>query len=149
MESLESKLERLSPLQRKEVEDFVDFIIFRSGGPQVPPRMIQQAPPVLSQAPPARETVPQFHAQVSSVPRVQDLLLQDLPQDSPSGSIPVPSPVQESRSTGDDWIARDYMDYEQFEQSPSPATEAVEKVKQKISQREEHGKSHQLLDWID
>jgi hypothetical protein len=41
------------------------------------------------------------------------------------------------------------MDYGQFEQSPSPATEAVKKVKQKIGRREEHEKSHQLLDWID
>ncbi len=31
MESLESKLDRLSPEQRKEVEDFVEFLIFRSG----------------------------------------------------------------------------------------------------------------------
>ena len=31
MESLESKLDRLSPEQRKEVEDFVDFLLFRSG----------------------------------------------------------------------------------------------------------------------
>jgi len=41
------------------------------------------------------------------------------------------------------------MDYGQFEQAPSPAAEAVKKVKQKISQREEQEKSHQLLDWID
>ena len=31
MESLESKLDRLSPEQRKEVEDFMDFLMYRSG----------------------------------------------------------------------------------------------------------------------
>ena len=31
MESLESKLDRLSPEQRKEVEEFVDFLMYRSG----------------------------------------------------------------------------------------------------------------------
>ena len=32
MESLESKLDRLSPEQRREVEDFVDFLIQRAEG---------------------------------------------------------------------------------------------------------------------
>src|SRR5512137_335470 len=36
MESLESKLDRLSPEQRKEVEDFVDFLLFRSGNVPAP-----------------------------------------------------------------------------------------------------------------
>lgn len=141
MESLESKLERLSPVQRKEVEDFVDYLIFRSGDPQPAPRMIPQAPPILSPAPRIPESAP--------LPPAPDLSVSQM-QDSPSiPSHPVPAPRQESGSAGDDWISRDYMDYGQFEQSPSPATEAVRKVKQKIGRREEHEKSHQLLDWID
>jgi hypothetical protein len=43
MESLESKLDGLTPEQRKEVEDFVDFLIYRSGnlpGPQIPHRYL-------------------------------------------------------------------------------------------------------------
>jgi hypothetical protein len=144
MESLESKLERLSPVQRKEVENFVDFIIFRSGEP-APPRMIQQVPPVLSPVPPVLETVPSSPAPVSSPSRMPDLLLED----SLSGPNPSPAPVQEYRTPGDDGISRDYLDYGQFERSPSPATESVKKVKQKISHREDNGKVHQLLEWID
>ncbi len=144
MESLESKLDRLAPEQRKEVEDFVDFLIFRSGEPQAAPRMIPQAPPSL-------ETVPLLPVPtpVSSPPRMQDILQQDPPQVSSSVPISAPAPAEESRSTGDDWITRDYIDYGQFERAPSPATEAVKKVKQKISKHEEQEKSHQLLDWID
>ena len=151
MESLENKLERLSPVQRKEVEDFVDYLIFRSGNPQPIPRIIPQAPPILSSAPPTLETLPVSHspAPVVSPPQMQDLLRHDLLPSSPSVVQPGPAPLQEARSASDDWIARDYIDYGQFEQAPSPAMEAVKKVKQKISQREEREKSHQLLDWID
>jgi len=41
------------------------------------------------------------------------------------------------------------MDYGQFEQHPSPATEAVQKVRRKIIAREEQDKTHHLLDWVD
>lgn len=139
MESLESKLDRLAPEQRKEVEDFVDFLIFRSGEPQAASRMIPQAPPSLETVP-----LPPVPTPVSSPPRMQDP-----PQVSSSEPIPAPAPAEESRSTGDDWITRDYIDYGQFERAPLPATEVVKKVKQKISKHEEQEKSHQLLDWID
>ena len=76
---------------------------------------------------------------------MQDLL----PEDSPPGPLLSPAPVQEYRAPGDDGISRDYLDYGQFDQSPSPATESVKKVKQKISRREDQGKAHQLLEWID
>ena len=141
MESLESKLERLSPVQRKEVEDFVDYLIFRSGDPQPVPRVIPEAPPILSPAPRILESAP--------LPPAPDPSLSQM-QDSPSiSSNPVTAPRQEPRSAGDDWISRDYMDYGQFEQSPPPATETVKNVNQKISRREEHEKSNLLLDWID
>jgi hypothetical protein len=140
MGSLESKLERLAPEQRKEVEDFVDFLIFRSGEPPAAPRMITQAPPVLSRVPPPMETVPLPPAPAPAS------YLEPVPP-PPSGQVP--APVQESLPVEEDWITRDYIDYGQFEQTPSPATEAVKKVKQKINQREEQEKSHQLLDWID
>ncbi len=57
MESLESKIERLPPEQHKEVEDFVDFLLFRSGIVQespvlpVPPRSLNAAPPLIVQEP--------------------------------------------------------------------------------------------------
>ena len=70
MESLESKLDRLSPDQRKEVEDFVDFLMYRSGNLQVspvtaavpariqkvaPPPFIIQEPVQILENPPAKE----------------------------------------------------------------------------------------------
>ena len=41
MESLENKLDRLTPDQRREVEDFVDFLIQRAEGIHV---TVQVAP---------------------------------------------------------------------------------------------------------
>jgi len=149
MESLESKLDRLAPEQMKEVEDFVDFLLVRSGEPQPSPRIISQAPPVLSTAPPPLETVSPSPAPDASSLRMQDHIMRDPLQSSPSVIRPATAPAQESPPAGEDWITRDYIDYGQFESAPSPATEAVKKVKQKISRREEQEKSHQLLDWID
>ena len=50
---------------------------------------------------------------------------------------------------GDDRIARDYMDYGQFERTSSPAITAVKKVKEKLQKREENEKPRVSLDWID
>jgi hypothetical protein len=148
MESLESKLERLSPDQRKEVEDFVDFLMYRSGNfqgspsnapvtPQIqmvaPPPLIMQEPVQILENPPAKE----FDA-------------------SPGENSPAPVPREESANpfhevpaAGDDRIARDYMDYGQFEQKSSPAIIAVKKVKEKLQKREEQEKPRVSLDWID
>jgi hypothetical protein len=41
------------------------------------------------------------------------------------------------------------MDYGQFEQKPSPATNAVRNVKEKLQKREEREKPRVSLDWID
>ncbi len=49
MESLESKLDRLTPDQRKEIEDFVDFLLYRSGNLPVAP--------VTAQSPVSRQNV--------------------------------------------------------------------------------------------
>ena len=43
MESLESKLDRLTPDQRKEIEDFVDFLLYRSGNLPVAPGTAQSS----------------------------------------------------------------------------------------------------------
>ncbi len=40
------------------------------------------------------------------------------------------------------------MDYGQFDRSPSPATTAVQKVKEKLQKREEDEKPLVSLDWI-
>jgi hypothetical protein len=41
------------------------------------------------------------------------------------------------------------MDYGQFDKQPSPATEAVKKVRRKIIAREGQEKPRHLLDWVD
>jgi hypothetical protein len=148
MESLESKLERLSPDQRKEIEDFVDFLMYRSGNLPVPaatgpvPARIQNVapPPFVMQEPvqilensPAKE-----------------------PDASPGENPPAPvsreapaTPLHEVPALGEDRIARDYMDYGQFEQKSSPAIIAVKKVKEKLQKREEQERPRVSLDWID
>jgi hypothetical protein len=88
-------------------------------------------------------------------PAPEPVQLHDLmrPQE-PLNEIPEDDPVvllmQEIASGGDNTITNDYMDYGKFDQPPpSPATEAVRRVKEKISQRKEHDPAQELLEWID
>jgi len=137
----------LSPDQRKEVEDFVDFLIYRTGNFQgspatapVPPRIQNVAPPPFVMQEPVQ-------------------ILENSPAKEPDASpgenspAPVPrkesaTPVREVPGPGEDRIARDYMDYGQFEQKSSPAIIAVKKVKEKLQKREEQEKPRVSLDWI-
>lgn len=136
MESLENKLDRLSSDQRREVEDFVDFLLSRAAAVPVPPPTPAAIPPVMSAAPPV------FSAQELSPVRVHE----EHPAPGETNDPPV---IQEITAGGDDWITRDYMDYGKFEQQPSPATEAVKKVKQKIIARQAEERSKDLLEWVD
>jgi hypothetical protein len=148
MESLESKLDRLSPDQRKEVENFVDFLIYRSEnfqGPHAtapisarilqkvaPPPLVVQEPVQMMENPPANENDTSHGENPSlSVPGEESVI-----------------PFIEVSAAGDDRIARDYMDYGQFEQKSSPAVLAVKKVKEKLQKREEQEKPRVSLDWI-
>ena len=101
MESLESKLGRLSPDQRREIEDFVDFLLSRAAVVPASVPVNQPIPPVMSSAPPV------FTAQELSPVR--------LPEEPP---VPVdvndPPLIQEITAGGDDWVTRDYMDYGKF-----------------------------------
>jgi hypothetical protein len=147
METLESKLDRLSPDQRREVEDFVDFLQYRSGSPQDIPGQVTVNQQPVKAAPPV-------------IPVMTPMMMQETPQvvheqyirqEGPSSlglSEEQYSPIQEVTVEVDDRISRNYMDYGQFEK-PSPATEAVKKVKAKLIQKSEQDKSHHLLDWID
>ena len=138
MESLENKLDRLSPDQRGEVEDFVDFLLSRTAVISVSPPVISSVPPIMSSAPPV----------ISS----QDLAPVGAPAESGAHEEtppPEPSPIHEITAGGDDWITRDYMDYGKFDPQSSPATEAITKGKQKIIIRQEQEKPRQILDWID
>jgi len=148
MESLESKLDRMSPDQRREIEDFVDFLLYRSVSPQGVSSQTTALPPVAKPAPPV-------------IPVMAPMILQETPQvlvheqnirHEESSTLGMSeehySPIQEITVEVEDRISRDYMDYGQFEQS-SPATEAVKKVKAKLIQKSEQDKSRHLLDWID
>ena len=80
---------------------------------------------------------------------MQDLVVRNESPSSVISADPAPTPIHEVSSGEDDWITRDYVDYGKFEETPSPATEAVKKVKKKIIAREAEDKSRHLLDWVD
>jgi len=146
MESLERKLDRLSPEQRKEVEDFVDFLLFRSGGIQESPASAQVPVQTRNSAPPPLILQEPVH--------VQDPPFKDSTITSPgSASVPVTQegagPFQEIVPGSDDRITRDYMDYGQFDRTSSPASIAVKKVKEKLQRLAENERPRVSLDWID
>lgn len=149
MESLESKLDRLSPEQRKETEDFVDFLLSRSGLVYTPQNASGNPPPIQDAAPPPLSLIEPVHGGETGPVQLQD------PARTPEQATPAagvegtPAPFQEIGESIQDRITHDYMDYGQFEQHPSPATEAVKKVRRKIIAREEQDKPHHLLDWVD
>jgi hypothetical protein len=148
MESLESKLDRLSPEQRKEIEDFVDFLISRSGPVCNPPNALYIPPPVLGVAPPTLRLIEPVDIGESLPIRLQDLARTDDRSAPVAGDESDPAPFQEIGG-GSDRTTHDYMDYGQFEHLPSPATEAVKKVKRKIIAREAQEKPRHLVDWVD
>ena len=148
LESLESKLVRLSPDQRKEVEDFVDLLLSRSGPfPLLMFDSLDPSPlPIRNVAPPSLTMIEPVH-------------LVEIPPLPPKGTIGSERHVSTSErdtqisSSGkggcaSDLISRDYMDYGQFEQS-SPGTEAVKKIQRKMIAPDGNDKTRQLLDWID
>ncbi len=149
MESLESKLDRLSLEQRREIEDFVDFLLYRSGtcqgasGPAVVNPTVQKpAPPVVPVMTPIQQDTTLVVAGEQNIRQADD--------SSSTGMPDGPSPlIQEITVEVEDRISRDYMDYGQFEQQPSPATEAVKKVKTRLIQKGEQDRSSHLLDWVD
>jgi hypothetical protein len=154
MESLESKLENLTPEQRKEVEDFVNFLLSRSGATGSPREPAQQPPapaplPIEKIAPPP----------LIALDPVQDADMLPPPtrrrQPDPAAEETEDTPEAEPAITeiiagGDDWTTRDYMDYGQFEdQKPTQATMAVKRVREKLGKQESENKPHHILDWID
>jgi hypothetical protein len=149
MESLESKLERLSPEQRKETEDFVDFLLSRSGQASIPPEVYGNPPPVLNMAPPPFTLIEPVSVVETRPVRLPDPACTDERAAPAAGEEPVSPWFQEIGGGIQDRITHDYMDYGQFEKQPSPATEAVKKVRRKIIAREGQEKPRHLLDWVD
>jgi hypothetical protein len=148
MESLESKLDRLSPEQRKEIEDFVDFLLSRSGNLPSPGAAGQ--PPVSFQnvaPPPLFVQEPDHHTESAPIESNESPLVKNSPK--PFHDEEQAHPIQEIIIGGEDRITHDYMDYGQFEQKSSPATIAVKNVKEKLQKQKEQEKPRVMLDWID
>jgi len=151
MESFESKLDRLSPEQRKEAEDFVDFLLSRSGQVPVVPAVSGSMLPAVSAAPPPLSlSEPVVHG-VFAHPAAgqQDQIPADRLTEQVSPDEPPPAPFHEIGGGPHDHVTSDYMDYGQFERQPSPADEAVKKIKRKTIAREGQDKPRHLLDWVD
>jgi len=146
MESLESKIDRLSPDQRKEVEDFVDFLIYRSGNQMESHTAVLPPPPIQNLTPPPLSPAEPVHdpegppSGIYNSPAVGNL--------SPVRNEEHLAPVREIVASSDDRITREYMDYGQYEQN-SPAVLAVKNVKEKLQKRKEQEKPRVSLDWID
>ena len=142
MEPFETRFARLTPEQKQEVEDFVDFLLQKNGsrqpvGPLLPLPVLMNAPPVM---------VPEVLPVPEPVPERPVII----PPDPIIHAEESPSVIHEIAAGGDDWITRDYMDYGAFEKKPSPATGAVAKVKKNvITRRAAAEKPHHLLDWVD
>ncbi|OPX64171.1 MULTISPECIES: hypothetical protein [unclassified Methanoregula] len=150
MESLESKLDRLSPEQRREAEDFVDFLLSRSGQVPALPGLSGSPPPPVSAAPPPLSlSDPAVHGIPAHPAGHQD----PMPADNTAAPVfsdePAPASFHEIGGGSHDHMTSDYMDYGQFERQPSPADEAVKKIKRKIIAREGQDKPRHLLDWVD
>jgi hypothetical protein len=148
MESLESKLDRLTTDQRKEVEDFVDFLMRRSGNSHESPGATTVLPSSQNVAPPPLTLPELVHVQENSPVKAYESLQGE------RSSLPVrneekATPFQEIIVGSDDRGTHGYLDYGEFEQHPSPAMVAVKNVKEKLQQREEKEKPRELLDWID
>ena len=118
MESLESKLDRLSPEQRKETEDFVDFLLSRSGQVYCLPNTPRDPLPVLNMAPPPLSVIEPVHVVETRVAGLRD------PDHTDIRSAPVtheeepPAPFQEIGGGIQGRITHDYMDYGQFDSPP-------------------------------
>lgn len=152
MESFESKLDRLSPEQRKEAEDFVDFLLSRSGQVSAFPAIAGIPHQVMNAAPPPPLSLPEpvVHG-VFAHPAAgqQDQIPPDRLTEQVSPDEPPPAPFHEIGGGPHDHVTSDYMDYGQFERQPSPADEAVKKIKRKTITREGQDKPRHLLDWVD
>jgi len=149
METLENKLDRLSAEQRREVEDFVDFLIQRAEGIRVTVQLApHDAPSTKSAAPPLiiSDPVPQEdHGHEISEPAIG--------HDANSENEPLGKVHEISEPDGS---ADGFFDYGRFEKSqsnaqpsPSPADAAVQKVKKKLIEKSEQESKNLLLDWID
>ena len=147
MESLESKLERLAPDQRREVEDFVDFLLSRYGIARDFPGTIPAPPPLMNSVPPPLTITEPIHIAMTASSHETGQVNRKDHGISSMVHEEVRGGVQEING-GNEEYDPDYIDYGIFEK-PSPAVEAVLKVKDKICKRHEREKTVHILEWID
>jgi len=149
MDTLESKLDRLSVEQRREVEDFVDFLIQRAEGIRVTVQLpSHDLSPAKSIAPPliTPDPVPVEEPPVSPAREY-------VPPAAPEPVHEAEAPVAIHEIETDDGLL-DYGKFERAAAAPaplpiSPADAAVQKVKRKLIQKSEQADKNRLLDWID
>ena len=149
MDPLESKLDRLSADQRREVEDFVDFLIQRAEGIRVTVQLPSHDPPVTRSVAPPLITPDPAPAEEVAVPLPREEVTAAVPE--PVHDAEAPAAVHEIET--DDGL----LDYGKFERAaaapaplpPSPADAAVQKVKRKLIQKSEQADKNPMLDWID
>ncbi|WP_292370427.1 hypothetical protein [Methanoregula sp. UBA64] len=157
MESLESKLDRLTPGERREVEDFVDFLIQRAEGMRAPapvvPAFRDTSAPARSIAPPLITADPVVPDEPVAYPAPAPHEIPAAPELIQPAASPAPQPPLVLEIETDDGL----LDYGRFEKGaaaaraplpPSPADAAIQKVKRKLIQKSEPPKN-QMLDWID
>jgi len=151
MESLESKLDRLTPEQHREVEDFVDFLIHRAEGIRITVQLAHNpSPSPKSIAPPLIASDPaSFESPVREASDRRVLSEPILDTESHSAIHEVDGSENGENIDG-------YFDYSKFERavpprsSPqSPADIAIQNVKRKLVQKGEEVTKNKLLDWID
>ncbi len=142
MESLESKLDQLSPEQRREVEDFADFLLQRSQTSPAPPSTPGATPPPLAVAPPPPSL--QEPAPAAEPVKVYDLIRRQDPP-APPQEDPVTLLMREIAADGGDSMTEDYMDYGQFE--GGKGTNVQKRQVQRKAPRND--RAADLLEWID
>ena len=154
MESLERKLEQLSPEQQKSVEDYVDFLLHRSA--QQAPAQADPAPtlPLISAAPPPFIAVPEIPGEDPPVVRItHGSPRSEPPQDTYEPDLPSARVLQEIAPEPEDSLTSGYMDYGRFEPAEkapvSPADEAVRKVRIRLGEKKRDIPTNNLLEWID
>lgn len=151
MDTLESRLERLSPEQLRSVEDYIDFLLSRSAG-HTGDRMSSPSvlPPVA--APPPLLTLDMPQPALSAPLSSQEPAITG-PDRSLRKTEPEIPEIQEIMTEKDDTRSGGYLDYGAFE-SPqkapsSPADEAVQRVKKKLDRKRDDTQADALLEWVD
>jgi hypothetical protein len=136
MESLESKIARLTLAQQQEVADFVDFLLQKNSlhlgetsGAQ--PAVRVSVPPVME-----ADTHPEVPHDIMSM------------ESGFSASRVFSAPARD-RHEQDDGLTRGYLNYADFEQEPSRSTGPQGDARRPKIARDPQKDSSRLLDWVD